>query len=98
MSFYDAQACGLPVLSEDNNVNVDRCSYDNGFNFRQGDIEDFRAKIIEAAGLSEDTIRQMGKNACSFINNGYDYQSIAQQYTNYLLKALDDFRKKEDRL
>lgn len=28
MSFYDAQACGLPVLSEDNNVNVDRCSHD----------------------------------------------------------------------
>lgn len=97
MSFYDAQACGLPVLSEDNNVNVDRCSYDNGFNFRQGDIEDFRAKIIEAAELPEETMQQMSNNACSFINNGYDYQSIAQQYTNYLTKAVKSFHSREDK-
>ncbi|KAA4643181.1 glycosyltransferase family 4 protein, partial [Bacteroides ovatus] len=52
MSFYDAQACGLPVLSEDNNVNVDRCSYNNGFNFKAGSVEDFRTKIKEVSHMS----------------------------------------------
>ena len=98
MSFYDAQACGLPVLSEDNNVNVDRCSHANGFNFIRGDIEDFRSKIIEAAELPEETMQQMRKNACAFINSEYDYRAIAQQYTNYLTKAVNSFHSREDKM
>ena len=94
MSFYDAQACGLPVLSEDNNINVDRCSHNNGFNFKAGDMADFRAKIIEIANLSAEQRKEISENALSFIRNGgYDYANIAQQYTDYLQKAIDNHNK-----
>lgn len=90
MSFYDAQACGLPVLSEDNNINVDRCSHGNGFNFKAGDVDDFRAKIIEIAQMSHEERQALSNNAIAFIQDGgYDYANIAQQYTDYLQKAID---------
>lgn len=95
MSFYDAQACGLPVLSEDNNINVDRCSHGNGFNFKAGDVADFRAKIIEIARLSQEERLKLSENAIAFIQDGgYDYANIAQQYTDYLQQAIDQHKKR----
>ena len=90
MSFYDAQACGLPVLSEDNNINIDRCSHGNGFNFKAGDVADFRAKIIAVAQMNSEERQALSNNAIAFIQDGgYDYTNIAQQYTDYLQKAID---------
>ena len=90
MSFYDAQACGLPVLSEDNNINVDRCSHGNGFTFKAGDVEDFRAKIIEIAQMDKSQRQALSDNAIAFIREGgYDYEQISRQYTDYLQQAID---------
>lgn len=88
MSFYDAQACGLPVVSEDNNVNVDRCSHHNGDNFKSGNVEDFRAKIMRFASMSDDDMRSYRSSSRAFIESGYDYVDIAKQYTDYLKKAV----------
>lgn len=87
MSFYDAQSCGLPVLSEDNNVNVDRCSHGNGANFEAGSVDDFRAKIQEFAQMDVNERKEYSKNSRAFIESGYDYADIATQYTDYLRKA-----------
>lgn len=92
MSFYDAQACGLPVLSEDNNVNVDRCSHANGANFTAGSVEDFRAKITMFAQMSVAERKQYSMNSRSFIESGYDYTDIARQYTDYLMKAIERYQ------
>ena len=94
MSFYDAQACGLPVLSEDNNINVERCSHQNGDNFKAGSVDDFRAKIMTFAQMSAADRKQYGKNSRAFIESGYDYADIAAQYTDYLRKALDNFNNR----
>lgn len=91
MSFYDAESCGLPVLSEDNNINVDRCSHKNGFNFKSGSVDDFRSKIEEVLALDSETLAEYGRKARLFIEQGYDYAYIARQYTQYLQKAYDMF-------
>ena len=88
MSFYDAQACGLPVVSESNNVNCDRCSHQNGDNFEPGSVEDFRAKIMRFASMSKEARDQYRKNSRAFVETGYDYADIARQYTEYLKKSI----------
>lgn len=93
MSFYDAQACGLPVLSEDNNVNVDRCSYNNGFNFKAGSVEDFRTKIKEVSHMSAKELQTYRNNAKKFIDNGYSYEHIAKEYTRYLQVSISNYNK-----
>ena len=94
MSFYDAQACGLPVLSEDNNVNVDRCGHHNGANFRAGDVEDFRSKIMRFSAMKDEERGEYRDNARLFIESGYDYATIAKQYTEYLRKAIDCYGRR----
>ena len=91
MSFYDAQACGLPVLSEKNNVNCDRCSHQNGDNFEAGNVEDFRTRIMKFASMSKGEWMVYSKNARAFIESGYDYADIARQYTAYLKKSIAIF-------
>lgn len=89
MSFYDAQACGIPVVSEDNNVNRDRCSHQNGANFEPGNVEDFREKIMQFALMDKGEWKHYSENARILIETGYDYAEIAKQYTEYLRKSID---------
>lgn len=90
MSFYDAQACGLPVLSEDNNVNVDRCSHNNGSNFVSGDVESFRCELEKYMNMSDEQLQKMRDAATGFIMEGYSYDIIAAEYTEYLVKAVEN--------
>lgn len=93
LSFYDAQACGLPVISEKNNINSDRLKYNNGYNFISGDIEDFRNKIMKCANMLENEYKEISNNAIKFIDNNYNYENIAKEYTNILLEEVYKFKK-----
>ena len=93
LSFYDAQACGLPVVSEKNNVNCERCSHLNGENFKAGDIDDFRAKIMLFATMHKEEWLGYSLNARMFVESGYDYANIAKQYTDYLQKSIMQQKK-----
>lgn len=92
LSFYDVQACGLPVISEDNNINIARCSHNNGFNFKQGNVDDFRDKIQFCIDMDKNRFRELKNNAFSFIKSEYDYADKADEYMEEIRKALDLFR------
>lgn len=94
LSFYDAQACALPVISEGNNININRVQYDNGFNFKPNDIDDFRNKIISCLEMDELEFNQMGKNAYEFVKANYNYKDIAKQYTDILIEEIKKFKGK----
>lgn len=88
LSFYDVQACGLPVLSEDNNINVDRCSHRNGWNFRAGDLEDFASKLEDILRLPRQEFERVSMNALSLIREQYDYEEKAGEYEAVLLDSV----------
>lgn len=83
LSFFDVQACGLPVISENMNINEERCSHCNGFNFKEGDIADFRNKIEVFGNMSEEELGGMKHNSVTFIRNNYDYRNILSEYMQY---------------
>ena len=93
LSFYDAQACGLPVLSEDNNINVDRCSHQNGWNFKAENSEDFRAHIAAAANMPEKEYVAVGENAYRFITEQYNYEDKAREYEKIIIDTYERFLK-----
>jgi len=84
LSFYDAQACGLPVIAEDNNINIDRLKHGNGFTFKAGDFKDFREKIIKCVEMNISQFNLMKENAYKYVKDNYDYDNIAKQYTDIL--------------
>ena len=92
LSFYDAQGCGLPVLSEDNNINIDRNSHGNGLCFKSGDVEDFRNKIEEFLNMSDEDYKAMSDNAYNFIAENYNYETKAREYEKIIIDAYNNFK------
>lgn len=84
LSFYDVQASGLPVISEDNNINVDRCRFGNGINFEAGSIGSFREAIQRCVSMSKDELNEMSKCAVQYIERDYDYKEIAKRYMSVI--------------
>lgn len=93
LSFYDVQACGLPVISEDNNINVARCSYQNGMNFKQEDVNDFRNKIQFCINMDRNSYAEMQDRAFNYIKSEYDYSRKADEYMAEILKAIKFYKE-----
>lgn len=91
MSFFDAQACGLPIVSEGNNINLERCSHGNGMNFEPENVEDFREKIKMFALMDKQTMAEYKNNSREYITSNFDYNAIAEEYTYYLEKSVDAY-------
>lgn len=87
LSFYDVQACGLPVLSENNNINVERCSHKNGWTFVAGDVEDFRRKVVSVANMDLSEYRKYSKHALNFILESYNYEDKAKEYEQCIIRT-----------
>lgn len=87
LSFYDVQASGLPTLMENNRINIDRLTSNNGLIFRSGDVLDFRQRICDFGNMTLDEIVTMKKNAVKYIKDGYDYFDITDRYLNIIYET-----------
>ncbi|MEE0945215.1 MAG: glycosyltransferase [Acutalibacteraceae bacterium] len=94
MSFYDAQSCGVPVLSEKGHVNEERNSHGNGFCFENGSVDDLRAKIQRFIDMPKEEFEKMRENSQNFVTKNYSYEQIASQYTQILVEAVKNFKEK----
>lgn len=79
LTFFDVQACGLPVLFENNEVNKYRCR-NNAWMFAGEDIADFRKKIEFIVSIPDDEYAEYKKNAYKYIKDNYDYEKCAREY------------------
>ncbi len=95
MSFYDAQACGSPVISEKGHVNEERNSHGNGLNFECGSVVDFRDKIQQMIDMPEEEYHNMRESSIRFVTENYGYENIAAQYTEELENAYNEFHRKK---
>ena len=73
MSFYDAQSCGVPVISEKGNVNEDRNSHGNGLCFECGNAVDFKDKLEQIMNMPEVDYKKMKENSYNFVYEEYCY-------------------------
>ncbi len=85
LTFYDMQACGLPVLWCDETLNVERVSHGNGFHFKRLNEEDFIKKIRMCAEMDVHEFSRIGENALNYVRSSFDYRDIARQYERVLL-------------
>lgn len=97
LSFYDAQACGVPVISENNNINATRCSHGNGSVFVPGNQEDFRLKIQKYIAMDFQEYHTIQRNAYEYIKTYYDYDEKANEYINEIKKAMVFFGNQKQR-
>lgn len=93
LSFFDAQASGLPVVSEENNINSERLKYNNGWTYKKNSMADFREKIKHFSEMSRQEFDEIKNNAVKYVNLNYDYENIAKDYTEILESELNRFKK-----
>lgn len=84
LSFFDVQSSGLPVILEDNNVNIERVSHGNGFVFTSGDSDDLRAQIEKCLSMDNEDYELLRQSSRKTILDNFDYTTIANEYTNIL--------------
>lgn len=91
LSFYDAQGCSLPVISENNNINIDRNSHGNGLCFEAESVESFRETIEKLLNLTDEEYKAMSNNAYRFITDNYNYEDKAREYEKIIIDTYERF-------
>jgi len=84
LSFFDVQACGLPVLFENNDINVKRACFQNAITYESNNINDFRDKVIQLADMNVDDYSILKINSRNYALKYYDYNKVAAQYEKVL--------------
>ena len=93
LSFFDLQACGVPVIFEDNNINCERSFEKNGEVFKQGSVESFREKIQFFLEMSNDLFTQYCQNAMKYVEENYNYLHIAEAYMREIDRSVKEWKK-----
>jgi glycosyltransferase involved in cell wall biosynthesis len=92
LSFFDVQACGIPVIIEDNSINIKRVSHGNGLTFKAGDVDDLRVVIKKCANMNASEFNLMKDNSLKFIISEYDYKNIVLKYNHVLEEEIEKFK------
>lgn len=95
LSFFNAQACGLPVIAESNNINNERLSHGNGYTFEYGNHKDLVMKIKQVIEFSDFEYNEMSKNAINYIQSGFDYNSLIHIYLRLFEDEISAFKLKK---
>lgn len=96
LNFFDMEACGVPMLTEDNNLNRARTNCGNGWLFEPGNVEDFVAKLTEIVNLDDKTLEKTGENAYNYVKTYYNYDDIARQYIEIIQREYDRAREERE--
>lgn len=84
LNFFDMEACGVPVLSENNNLNAARTDCGNGWLFEPDNVDDFAAQLEKAVKLSPSALADAGEKARKYVEEYYDYSKKALEYMDVI--------------
>lgn len=84
---FDLNAAGLPVLTPDHPINVERCSHGNGWTFRNGDLQDFQRQLERALSLPDEELEKVSQAAVAYIRAEYSYEKKCREYEQLLLET-----------
>lgn len=94
MSFYDAQACGLPVILEENELNKKRVSFENGFTYSENSIDSLRKVINDILLMENNVLESMSLKSVDMIEKEYSYNLISKQYDEVIISEYKRQSKK----
>lgn len=93
LSFFDVQACGLPVILERNNLNNERTSFNNGHTYEQNNISDLRAIIKKMLNEHDENYKYLSDNAHKMISNNFSWNLIVNKYIEVFKNSIDKFKR-----
>ncbi len=91
LSYFDVQAVGIPVIMEDNEINLKRAENGSCFLFPQDDSKSFRKKIIDFSAIDKNKLEELKMRSRDHIINNFNYVVVAKEYTKVLERSIKDF-------
>jgi glycosyltransferase involved in cell wall biosynthesis len=92
MSYFEAQSCGLPVVLEENEINIERVANKKGLLFKQNSVIEFRDAINKLNCMSEGEIKIFKKNARNNVLKNFSYIPIAKSFSKVMIKSYNDYK------
>lgn len=80
LSMFDAQACGLPIIAEEFDVNTNRLKFGNGFTYKMDNVEDLRNKVENVFNMSREEYSEISENAVAYVKKNHSYKSISEKF------------------
>ena len=93
LSFYDFNAAGVPVLAEDNGINVQRSCFGNAWTFSADSLDSFQGELENIVNLPESELSKAKKAAVAFIRKEYDYEDKCREYEQLILREYNKAHK-----
>jgi hypothetical protein len=94
LSFFEVQSCGLPVVFEENEINIQRSQFNNGVTYKLDDTNDFRSKILYFAEMNRAVFANMKRDSRKYIVEKYNFIPIAQKFTDIIQNEVERFKSK----
>ncbi|SDQ73509.1 Glycosyltransferase involved in cell wall bisynthesis [Chryseobacterium soldanellicola] len=94
MSYYEVQACELPVILEKNEINISRAENMKGLIFSENSMEEFRNAIEKFGNMDAEEFKIYKHNARKNIVDNYNFVPIAQQFTDIMIEEYNKFHSK----
>lgn len=92
LSLFDFNAAGLPVLAEDNVINIERCGHGNGWTFHEGDLLDFKRKLEQILSMPQEEFNKVSETATAFITKEYNYEDKAREFEKLFFETMAHYR------
>lgn len=91
MSYFEVQSCGLPVVLEKNEINLDRVSNKKGLIFSQNSIIEIRNAIEKFGNMEKPDFDVYVENSRYNILRNYDFVTISKQFTTVMIDKYKRF-------
>lgn len=91
LSLFDLNAAGLPVLAEDNEINLARCGHGNGWTFHGGDLPDFKRKLEQILAIPQDEFKKISEGTTAFIEKEYNYEDMAREFEKLFFETIERY-------
>jgi len=93
LSFFDVQASGLPVILEENDINISRTSYHNGLTYNSDNFLDLIDKIKLMLEYYSKDYLSISENAAKMIRLNYSWELITEDYIKVFKEYVNEFHK-----
>lgn len=94
MSYFEVQSCELPVVLEENEINISRASDKKGLIFAEESMDGLREAIRQFGNMPQEEFDIYKQNARKNIVDNYNFVPIAQQFTDIMINEYNKFHKK----
>ena len=96
MSYFEVQSCGLPVILEENEINIQRVSNSKGILFKPNSKDSLIDAIYKFAMMSKKEIDIYRQNSRDNIITNYNYEKVAKSFTRIMIQSHKKFSETHD--